>query len=457
MHRLLPLLILTLACGEDKEGPPSKDLDSAAAVPTWHQDVAPLLARSCGGCHLEGGAAFALDSYSAAAGMASPIASAVAERRMPPWGAYETEDCSPPLPFQDDMRLSDEEIATIVAWAEGGAPEGDSASAAPVERPDRPGLSRVDAELFPLTDYVTSGDDDEFICFVIDPELDSPRWLQGVDIAPGNDSVVHHALVYIDHSGEALEKGGATGQYPCFGGIGLGDIELIGAWAPGARAFEVPAGAGIPLSPGSPLVMQIHYHPSGEVAEPDLTGVQLQWTDAEPELAATLALIGNSSSGRDGLEPGPNDRTERPEFRIPAGVADHQETMSLVIPFNIGGPFTVFLAGTHMHYLGANMRFWVDYAAEREDGRTTDCLVETPAYDFNWQRSYAYEGELDEMPVVKGGDTLWAQCSYNNTMDHPGTRAALEDAGLSEPVDVYLGEETLDEMCLGVLGVVYTP
>ncbi|WP_146155932.1 hypothetical protein [Enhygromyxa salina] len=37
-----------------------------------------------------------------------------------------------------------------------------------------------------------------------------------------------------------------------------------------------------------------------------------------------------------------------------------------------------------------------------------------------------------------------------------GVAAALAEQGLDAPVDVYLGEETLDEMCLGVFGIAYS-
>ena len=45
------------------------------------------------------------------------------------------------------------------------------------------------------------------------------------------------------------------------------------------------------------------------------------------------------------------------------------------------------------------------------------------------------------------------RCTYNNSMSNPFVAAALAEQGLDGPVDVYLGEETLDEMCLGVMGV----
>jgi hypothetical protein len=53
---------------------------------------------------------------------------------------------------------------------------------------------------------------------------------------------------------------------------------------------------------------------------------------------------------------------------------------------------------------------------------------------------------------VTGGDLLRLRCRYDNTIKNPFLAKALSDAGLSAPVDVRLGEETLDEMCLGAVG-----
>ena len=46
-------------------------------------------------------------------------------------------------------------------------------------------------------------------------------------------------------------------------------------------------------------------------------------------------------------------------------------------------------------------------------------------------------------------------CQYDNTTDNPKVREALTEQGLSEPVDIYLGESTLDEMCLAVAAIAW--
>ena len=181
--------------------------------------------------------------------------------------------------------------------------------------------------------------------------------------------------------------------------------------------------------------------------------VDLRWIDEEPEMKATLALIGNSSSEEEGLLPGPDD-VNGVEFRIPAGATNHTEEMTYTVQ-RANADYGIFLSGTHMHYVGTDMGIWVERAEPDEGEPASECLVETPNWDFNWQRGYVYDAPVEELPRLNKGDTLRLKCTYDNSLDNPGVRQALEDAGLTEPKDVVLGEETLDEMCLGVFGILY--
>ena len=77
-----------------------------------------------------------------------------------------------------------------------------------------------------------------------------------------------------------------------------------------------------------------------------------------------------------------------------------------------------------------------------------ECLASVPAYNFEWQRAYAYDAPLEELPVFSPGDVMTIDCYYNNSMNNRLMREALGRAGISEPEEVHLGDETLDEMCL---------
>jgi hypothetical protein len=104
---------------------------------------------------------------------------------------------------------------------------------------------------------------------------------------------------------------------------------------------------------------------------------------------------------------------------------------------------------THMHYVGTDMKIDLTHGDDGND----DCLLQTPAWDFNWQRVYYYDTPLESAPVIKPGDVLNFRCTYDNTMDNGFVREALAQRGYESPVSVPLGETTLDEMCLGAFGI----
>lgn len=448
------ILLLSLAACQEPANTEADGETSNLDAPTWHEDVAPIVAGHCQGCHTEGGPTFSFDYYDLAKPMATAMAAEVEARRMPPWSAMETDECQPRLPFKDDLRLSEDEIQTLRDWADAGAPEGDPAKAAALPEPTSLILEDASARVSPLAPYSAAGNEDEFICFVIDPALQQDVWLTGLQVVPGNGEVVHHVLVFSDASGDSLAKANEDGQYSCFGGVGINSGQLLGAWAPGAVPMQTPEGAGMSLTAGSLLVMQVHYHPRGQEADPDLTSLDLRWTTEQPAREAVLALVGNASNKRQGLESGPNDASAtKPEFLIPAGAVGHTETMHFDI--DGGGPYTLWAAGTHMHYIGTDMLIQLEHADPQGDEPSTECLIQTPKWDFDWQRAYTYDGALDEVPVIRDGDTLRLRCTYDNTTDNPGVLRALADAGLDAPVDVSLGETTLDEMCIGVFGVIF--
>lgn len=457
LRRLFPWALVTsaastVACGsegEPEEGPV-----------TWHEHMAPLMAEKCGGCHTGGGIApMALDSYATAKKWALQSAEAVAKNQMPPWGAQDTSECSPPHPWKDDLRLSVAEKGLFERWVRQGSPEGDPSRARSLPPAPELGLPNASRELVLPGATELSGTSDRFLCFVLDPELTEEVWLNGVQVAAGNAEVVHHVLVYADPVAEsvALLDGGSS--YECFGGPGIPSPRLIGAWAPGAVPAVTPDGVAIPLEAGSRLVVQVHYHPTGKGRDVDEgTSVALRWTNERPEYVGSISLIGNfgaadaRAAGGDGfgLLAGPNDPATGPAFVIPPNVSDHVETQRFLIPGD-GAPglrYHIWAAGSHMHYVGRDMKSVV----RRPNGDET-CLVQTPDWNFQWQRSYTYDAPIAEVPQLDPGDVLEMRCTYDNTLANPFLRSALDEQGLDGPVEVRLGEETLDEMCLGVFGV----
>ena len=76
---------------------------------TFNRDIAPILFRNCAACHHSGGAGpFSLLTYQDAKQHGRQIAAVTRTRLMPPWLPEPGN-----LKFADELRLSDQEIATI--------------------------------------------------------------------------------------------------------------------------------------------------------------------------------------------------------------------------------------------------------------------------------------------------------------------------------------------------------
>lgn len=420
-----------------------------AAEVTWHEHVAPIVAEKCTACHRAGGIGpFALTSFAEAQPFAAAALGAIEAGTMPPFLADETAECAPRHGWVDDPRLTEEELGLVRAWVEQGAPEGDPAKAAPLPTPPERELKDADVNVKISAPVTIEGNQDQFLCFSLDPGFTEDTWIDAFQVNPGNDRVVHHVLVYIDETGESAGKANADGYYPCFGGPGLGQAQLLAAWAPGMTPFETPPNVASRIVKGSRLVLNVHYHPTGQPEVDTATSIDLRTRPTLPEYVSFLALIGNSDGSE--LLPGPNDDKGK-EFRIPAGVADHTEEMLFTLD---GIPdLRIFAVGTHMHYVGTDMLVGVQRDSPGAGEPAEECLIQTPRWDFSWQRSYAYDAPLDAVPVVSSGDKVYLRCKYNNSMSNPFVVQALAEQGLDAPHDVYLGEETLDEMCLGVVGI----
>ena len=80
---------LVAACGVDTA-------PAAAPRATWYQDVAPILAQRCMGCHQDGGIApFALTDVADVKDNATRALAQIEAGTMPPFDAREEADCTP--------------------------------------------------------------------------------------------------------------------------------------------------------------------------------------------------------------------------------------------------------------------------------------------------------------------------------------------------------------------------
>src|SRR5215471_13325082 len=97
--------------------------DVGRPAPTFAKDVAPILQAKCQECHRKGTAApMSLVTYEQTRPWAKSIRYRVVTRNMPPWHIDQTVGIQH---FQNDRSLNAAEIATISAWVDAGAPQGD--------------------------------------------------------------------------------------------------------------------------------------------------------------------------------------------------------------------------------------------------------------------------------------------------------------------------------------------
>lgn len=415
--------------------------------PNWHEDIAPLVYGSCVGCHFDGGIApFSLETYAEASAWAALMNDAIASQVMPPWGALETEDCQPDHTWKNDTRLSDEQRQLFADWLDAGTPEGDPADAVALPEPPSLELQDKTATLQNPTPFTVGGPTDSFVCMVVDPGNEEDVWVTGVQIVPDNAEVVHHVLTYIDADGASDAVVDENGTFPCPGGFAnLDGVNQISTWVPGGVPSETPPDVGFSMPVGSKVIMAYHYHPTGAGDEIDQSWVDLRWTTEEPEVKAYAGVLGAAFTS-DGILPGPNDPDGVPIFEIPPNVSDHRETYELQLP-DVLPPIDLFTVGTHMHYVGVDMKISVVRGGEEM------CLLQTPAWDFNWQRLYDVDAPVGEMPKLQGGDIIRLECTYDNTLDNPALVEVLAEQGLSEPITVGVGEQSLEEMCVMLFGV----
>ncbi len=444
------------ACSSGEPASPSSaapGTGSAGGALTFHKDVEPILQKVCQNCHVAGGIApFPLVTFADAKSVATAMVEQTAARSMPPWGAQDTSECKPPMPWKHDLRLTEQEIATLASWHAGGDVEGDPKDA-PAPRTNKPIVDLPDAvSLAPSTPFAITGSSDTFKCFVLDPKITTTKYLTGTNFVPTNKTIVHHALAFAI-AGTAQVPGES---YDCFGGPGVDGASLVAAWAPGGVPSELPPDVGLALPAGTKFVMQVHYHPHANgTKDPDATAFQFRVTDTQPTYAATTRLIGNFTQAVDsngiGLESGPDDPNGAPTFLIPADAEGHVETMRFLMPTI--SPFMptirILGLGAHMHLAGRDEKITLTR------GSASSCLLQEPAWNFNWQRGYQYDAPIESLPTIEPGDVVEMRCTYDNTTTNPSLAAARRETGNLQPTPIKLGESTTDEMCLGAFTFVY--
>jgi len=202
----------------------SSPVNAAENTPTFNQDVGQIVFDNCSSCHRENQIApMSLMSFEETRPWARAIKAKVVSREMPPWFADPQYG-----EFSNDISLSDDEIATIVAWADGGAPEGHGPA------PDAPNFSAdgwghpsgLDPDYvieFPVTWHVQAdGEMPNFNVYQPLPFNDKMS-VSATQVRPGNYAATHHITTALANIPEGMK----VGRGPAWPGGPMFDYALI--------------------------------------------------------------------------------------------------------------------------------------------------------------------------------------------------------------------------------------
>jgi mono/diheme cytochrome c family protein len=394
-------------------------------APTYAKDVAPILFKNCTACHRPGEIApMSLLTYDDVRPHAKAIRDEVSEGHMPPWHA-----AAPQGTFINERGLTDEERQTLLAWIASGAPEGDlkDLPKAPIY-PDGWAMGTPDVVFEMPEDYKVPGEGViEYEYFYIPTNFTEPKWIQAIEIRPGNREVVHHALAFYkaqpdmkrppvlqpnreqmvmpprEPHGTKLQR---RDQIPS---------RLLATYAPGTNPQILRPGTAIRLEPGGVIELQMHYTANGEAAT-DRTKIGLQFAkDPSPREVRVTHFFNGTLVLPAGA----------PETRVDADI-------SFVADATVWGIFP------HTHVRGKR---W-EYTLELPDG-TRKQVLSVPRYDFNWQTYYMFKEPLQ----VPKGSRLISSAWYDNS--------AANKSNPDAKVDVKWGDQTWEEM--QYTGLLFSP
>jgi len=389
------------------------------APPTFYKDVVPILQNHCQSCHRVGEVApMPLVTYEQTKPWATSIAHATEMKMMPPWFADPRYG-----QFANDPSLGDEEIRTLSAWAQNGAPAGDSHDAPPPKKwTDGWNIPNPDLVVkMPKPVPIPAHGEIEYTYEIVPTHFAENRWVQMSEFRPGSPAHVHHAVVYIRPPDSPWLRHAPVGE-PFTASTLTDPVEqrqahettsdLLLVYAPGSSPDAWPDGMAKFVPAGSDLVFQMHYTTNGN-PDTDQTSIGIVFAKSAPKERVITLQLNNHA------------------LIIPPGVDDFRAEVQGTLPHDA----ILLSLFPHMHLRGK--RF--EYDIVHED-RSVEVLLRVN-YHFHWQLSY----RLAEPRLLKAGTKLRAIAWYDNSKNNPHNPDPTKT--------VTWGDQTSDEMMVGFFDV----
>jgi hypothetical protein len=403
---------------------------AAPATPTFNKDVLSILQKNCQECHRPGAIApMSFLTFKDTRPYARAIAKAVVARTMPPWFADPTVGH-----FKNAKLLSNAEIATITAWAENGAIEGDAKDRpAPVDFGDGWKIGRPDVVVtMPKDIQIPAAGIIDQNNVLVYAHFEKDMWVKAAEVRPGNPRAVHHMKAWIRPPNSAWMKDAPEGEMysPPRGAVGIDGApqqapvsatgyrpvqDILAKYNPGVEGQEFTTGnAAKFIAAGSDIVFEVHYTATGK-AETDRSSVGIILADGPPR---QRHLTTTAISAR--------------TFEIPAGDPNYEIAAETLV----NEPAKLVWVQPHMHYRGKDYELKVVYPSGEEV-----TVVRVPRYRFDWQLGY----ELAEPIDLPKGAKLKTVSHYDNSTANKHNPDATRN--------IRYGAQSWDEMNVTFVGI----
>lgn len=389
---------------------------------TWSSDVAAIFQEKCQDCHRPDSIApMSLLTYDQAKMFAPVIKYRVENRVMPPWHLNPNVGIQN---FINNRGLTEEERATIVAWADQGALEGDT-SRAPAPRVFNEALIwRLEEQMGAPPDLVVQSEtydlpavtQDKWFRPVTPTGLTEEKWVKAIEIrpmTPATRGVVHHSLAFL------LQQEDGTAGLPEDVDVPFGP-NLFMEWAVGKAGQIFRPDTGKLMLPGSQIMWEMHMHANGERVPNAQVELAVWFHDEPPAHRTILSML--DARGPNSLDIPPNE------------IAVTQGTFVLAAPARLEN------FQPHMHMRGKAMSMEAIYP-----NGSREVLAFVDNYQWNWQINYVFDE--DAAPLVPKGTMIVTTAWHDNTTGNPYNPDPNQWVGW--------GDRTVDEMAHNWVDVTY--
>lgn len=309
---------------------------------------------------------------------------------MPPWAIDPRIGTA--VEFEHDPSLSDDEIATIGRWVSAGAPQGDPEDMPPPRtfpsaQAWRIGHGKPDLVVEPETDYaMPAKGSDEWIDFVMDPELTEDVWVKELEVRPSNPHIVHHVVVWAVADQPDASTSGSAGD--AVTGPPLGGMQQLYTFVPNRPPAVYPDNTGLLLRAGTKIRFSSHYSASGE-DESDRTQLGLVFYK-KGEVPQYPLRVEYFSVDAEQIDIAPNAITRINGY------------------YRLNKPTLLRSWTPHMHQRGKAQTFQAILPNNQ-----VKTLTRVSNYDFGWQITYQYAADV--APLLPAGTVLHIDITYDNT------------------------------------------